>query len=130
MAHRGGVGSFLAGRAPVATDAPLMPFRKYLVNKALDQAPDREMPGTVPIPPNQSHDIAGARIYEENCALCHALPRNRTPTETICPCESRWKLGCARRLGPVGRYSVIRVVLKWVSRSDKPGPQTSLFCGS
>ena len=105
-------------------------FGKYLANKALDQAPDGEMPATVPIPPSQSHYIAGARIYKENSALCHALPRDRTPTEAICPCESRWKLGGARPLDPVGRYSVIRVVLKWVSQSDKPCPQTSVFCGS
>jgi len=49
-------------------------FGKYLANKALDQAPDGEMPATVPIPPSQSHYIAGARIYKENSALCHALP--------------------------------------------------------
>jgi hypothetical protein len=43
-------GYFLAGQAPVATDAPPMPFEKYLAKTALHKVLDREMPHTVPIP--------------------------------------------------------------------------------
>jgi NAD(P)-dependent dehydrogenase (short-subunit alcohol dehydrogenase family) len=43
-------GYFLAGQAPVATDAAPMPFEKYLAKKALHGALDREMPHSVSIP--------------------------------------------------------------------------------
>lgn len=65
---------FLAGQAPVATDAPPMPFEKYLAKKALHRALDREMPHTVPIPADEANYMAGAQIYKENCAVCHGLP--------------------------------------------------------
>jgi thiosulfate dehydrogenase len=65
---------FLAGQSPVATDAPPMPFEKYLTKKALDKVLDREMPHTVPIPANEFNYLAAAQIYKENCAVCHGLP--------------------------------------------------------
>jgi thiosulfate dehydrogenase len=65
---------FLAGQAPVATDAPPMPFEKYLAKKALHKVLDREMPHTVPIPANESNYLAAAQIYKENCAVCYGLP--------------------------------------------------------
>ncbi|MGC2197339.1 MAG: c-type cytochrome [Terriglobales bacterium] len=67
-------GYFLAGQAPVATDAPPMPFEKYLAKKALHKVLDREMPRTVPIPTDEPNYLAGAQVYRENCAVCHGLP--------------------------------------------------------
>jgi mono/diheme cytochrome c family protein len=66
-------GYFLAGQAPVATDAPPMPFEKYLAKKALHSVLDREMPHNVPIPADASNYMAGAQIYKEDCAVCHGL---------------------------------------------------------
>lgn len=67
-------GYFLAGQAPVATDASPMPFEKYLAKKALHKVLDREMPRTVPIPLDEANYMAGAQVYKENCAVCHGLP--------------------------------------------------------
>jgi thiosulfate dehydrogenase len=67
-------GYFLAGQAPVATDASPMPFEKYLAKKALHKVLDREMPRSVPIPAVDANYMAGAQVYKENCAVCHGLP--------------------------------------------------------
>lgn len=67
-------GYFVAGQAPVATDAPPMPFEKYLAKKALHKALDREMPHSVPIPTDEANYLAGVQVYKENCAVCHGLP--------------------------------------------------------
>lgn len=69
---------FLTGRAPVATDATPMPMEKYLAKKALHAVLDREMPKSVPIPSDEANYLAGARIYMDNCAVCHGLPSPAT----------------------------------------------------
>ena len=72
-------GYFLAGQAPVATDAAPMPFEKYLAKQALHKALAREMPHSVPIPADESNYRAGAQVYKDNCAVCHGLP-GKDPT--------------------------------------------------
>lgn len=67
-------GYFLMGQAPVATDAPPMPFEKYLAKTALHKVLARDMPHTVPIPADEANYLAGAQIYKENCSVCHGLP--------------------------------------------------------
>ncbi len=67
-------GYFLAGQAPVATDAPPMPFERYLAKTALHKVLDREMPHKAPIPADEANYLAGAQTYKENCAVCHGLP--------------------------------------------------------
>lgn len=68
---------FVTGRAPAATSAPAMPFEKMLAHKALNARIDKEMPKTVPISGDEANLAAGAQIYRENCAVCHALPGQR-----------------------------------------------------
>jgi mono/diheme cytochrome c family protein len=63
-----------SGRAPVATADPPLPFEKQLANSALHVRVDREMPKSVPIPANEETFRAGARVYGEHCAICHASP--------------------------------------------------------
>ncbi len=65
---------FISGRAPVATSAAPIPFEKYLAKKALDARVTREMPNTVPIPADEPNLLAGARVFRDNCAVCHGLP--------------------------------------------------------
>lgn len=72
-------GYFLAGQAPVATDAAPMPFEKYLAKQALHKVLAREMPHSVPIPADESNFRAGAQVYKDNCAVCHGLP-GKEPT--------------------------------------------------
>jgi mono/diheme cytochrome c family protein len=51
-----------------------MPMEKYLAKKALHAALDREMPKTVPIQPDETNYLAGAKLYKDQCAVCHGLP--------------------------------------------------------
>ena len=65
---------FATGSAPVATADHPMPFEKTMANKALHARIDREMPKTAPIPADESTYLSGAKIYAENCSICHGLP--------------------------------------------------------
>lgn len=62
---------FFTGTAPAATSAPPMPFEKMLAHKALNARIAKEMPTSVPVPADESNELAGARLYNENCAVCH-----------------------------------------------------------
>lgn len=65
---------FATGSAPVATADHPMPLEKSLANKALHARIEREMPKTVPISADESAYMAGAKIYVENCVVCHGYP--------------------------------------------------------
>ena len=65
---------FSTGSAPVATDDHPMPLEKTLANKALHARIEGEMPKTVPIAADETAYMAGAKIYVENCAVCHGYP--------------------------------------------------------
>jgi thiosulfate dehydrogenase len=65
---------FATGKAPVATAAPPMPFEKGLARKALNAKIRREMPQTVPIKADEPNLAAGAKVYQDHCAVCHGLP--------------------------------------------------------
>jgi mono/diheme cytochrome c family protein len=65
---------FSTGRAPVATKAPPMPFESKLAKMGqhayLDKLPHPEPQ----VPANETNLLQGAKIYQENCAVCHGLP--------------------------------------------------------
>jgi thiosulfate dehydrogenase len=63
-----------AGRMPVATSAPPLPFERSLDETALHARIAKEMPTTVPIAADEANLAAGGRIYREHCAFCHGLP--------------------------------------------------------
>ena len=65
---------FSTGSAPVATEDHPMPLEKTLAHKALAARIEREMPKTAPITADESAYLAGAKIYVENCAMCHGFP--------------------------------------------------------
>ena len=65
---------FSTGSAPVATSSQPMLFEKRMAKMALDARIKKEMPGTVPIPANDANYLAGAQIYQQDCAVCHGLP--------------------------------------------------------
>lgn len=64
---------FVSGSAPVATSAASMPFEKMLAHAALNARIHREMQKTVPIAADGANFTAGAKIYRDNCAICHNL---------------------------------------------------------
>ncbi len=72
---------FRFGYAPVATASSPMPFEKQLAQMALKQRIDKEAPKSSPVQPSDTNYEAGARVYRENCAICHGLPgQPKSPT--------------------------------------------------
>ena len=63
-----------SGLAPVATAAPPLPLERRLARMALHARMDKEMPAQSAIPATEPNLLAGARLYRENCAVCHGLP--------------------------------------------------------
>jgi thiosulfate dehydrogenase len=64
---------FMAGIAPVATASAPMPLEHFFAKAALHSRIGREMPKSVPISPDENTYLEGARIYRDNCAVCHGL---------------------------------------------------------
>jgi thiosulfate dehydrogenase len=62
------------GFAPVATDAPAMPFETRLAHMALNGKVDKEAPKTAPFQASKDDFLSGAHLYREHCAPCHGLP--------------------------------------------------------
>ena len=63
----------LGGMPVTTTDAPL-PFERYLAKQALKVAMHKETGRRAPIPPDDTNLLAGAKVYREQCAVCHGLP--------------------------------------------------------
>jgi thiosulfate dehydrogenase len=72
-------GYFSFGLAPVATSAQAMPFEKRMANMALQARVEKEMPKNVPVPANDTTYMAGAMVYNDNCAVCHGAPGKEMP---------------------------------------------------
>jgi mono/diheme cytochrome c family protein len=68
-----------SGRVPVATSDPMMPFERRLAKLAMHARVDKEQPNTVPIKADDAAYLAGARVYQDSCAMCHGLPNEPAP---------------------------------------------------
>jgi mono/diheme cytochrome c family protein len=65
---------FSSGKAPVATAAPPMPFEKSMARMGLKAYLDK-LPHPEPqVPADETNMISGAKVYKEQCAVCHGLP--------------------------------------------------------
>ena len=65
---------FSSGMAPVATSAPPIPFERTLARVALHSYLNK-LPHPAPqVPADEANVIAGAKVYKEQCAVCHGLP--------------------------------------------------------
>lgn len=65
---------FVTGMAPAATSASPMPMEDFLASAALHARIRREMPKTTPVAADEGIYLEGARVYREDCAVCHGLP--------------------------------------------------------
>ena len=65
---------FSSGRAPVATAAPPMPFEKTLAKMGLHAYLNKLPHPEPPVPMDEANLLSGARVYREQCAVCHGLP--------------------------------------------------------
>jgi len=70
---------FKAGKPPVATADPSLPFERQIVSVPLQARIEREMPKAAPIPADEAAFSAGAAIYRAQCAFCHGLPERPSP---------------------------------------------------
>jgi thiosulfate dehydrogenase len=68
---------FASGMAPVAVADPLMPFERKMTDLALDAHIAKQHVGESPVPADEPNLFAGAKVYKENCAVCHGLPNHR-----------------------------------------------------
>jgi thiosulfate dehydrogenase len=59
------------GGMPVATKGAPLPLEKYLARKALHRAMDAEGGAPSPLPADEPNFLAGARVYQAQCAVCH-----------------------------------------------------------
>lgn len=62
------------GYAPVATAAPALPFERWAAKTALHARITAEAPKQVPVAATEANLTAGAKVYRNNCMLCHGLP--------------------------------------------------------
>src|SRR5258708_21839451 len=134
---------FTWGMAPVPTDDPPMPFEKKMASKALNAHIDKQNIATPPVPADEPNRVAGAKVYKEQCAVCHgtpdqpspALASNMFPHATLIfkgkgvtddpPTESYWKAANGIRLsgmpGFKGQLTDTQLwqVAQFVANTDK-----------
>jgi thiosulfate dehydrogenase len=65
---------FSSGHAPVATSAPPMPFEKTFAKMGLHAYLNRLPHPSPRAPADETNLLAGARVYRDECAVCHGLP--------------------------------------------------------
>jgi thiosulfate dehydrogenase len=70
---------FASGMAPVASADPPMPFEKKMASKALNAHIDKQNIASAPVPADEANLVAGAKIYKDQCAVCHGLPDQPPP---------------------------------------------------
>ena len=61
----------ISGRMPVATKGPPLPLEKFLARKAQHAAMDPEIEKPSPLEANGTNLLAGAKVYQAQCAVCH-----------------------------------------------------------
>src|ERR1700722_19117732 len=75
-----GFGYIELGLAPVATSSAPLPFERLITGIALDARVSKEAPTSSPLQPSEEVYLAGAKVYQSNCAVCHGLPgQEQTP---------------------------------------------------
>lgn len=70
---------FVSGMAPVAVADPPLPYEKKMANRSLDAHIKNAKVPAPPIPADEENLLAGAKVYKENCAVCHGLPDQPPP---------------------------------------------------
>ncbi len=61
----------VSGGMPVATKGPPLPLEKFLAHKALAAAIGTEASKPSPLPADEPNLLAGAHVYQAQCAVCH-----------------------------------------------------------
>jgi mono/diheme cytochrome c family protein len=70
---------FVSGMAPAAVaDTPMM-MEKKMANRSLDAHIEKANVPAPPLQPTEDTLVAGAKLYKDNCAVCHGLPDQPPP---------------------------------------------------
>jgi len=70
----GGYFYFASGKVPVATNSPEMLFERKFAQLALHAYLDKLPHPNPAVPADEANLMSGAKVYKENCAVCHGLP--------------------------------------------------------
>lgn len=62
------------GFLSLATTASPLPFERSLAHTALRESVGKSRETKSPLEPTEENLLAGAKLYRENCAVCHGLP--------------------------------------------------------
>jgi len=65
---------FSGGHAPVATKSEEMPLEHKFAHMALQAYLEKLPHPNPPVPENEQSFLEGAKVYKEQCAVCHGLP--------------------------------------------------------
>jgi thiosulfate dehydrogenase len=72
-----GVGAYAfvrGGGVPMATTAAPLPLERTVARLALNASVESSLGLKNPRPVDQTNLMAGAHVYQQNCALCHGAP--------------------------------------------------------
>jgi mono/diheme cytochrome c family protein len=61
----------ILGGMPVATKGPPLPLEKAIARTALHAAMARDIGTPSPLPADEPNLLAGAKVYQHDCAVCH-----------------------------------------------------------
>ena len=64
---------FWLGYMPVSAKSGPLPFERKLAGMALEKRIEKEAPKDSPVQATEPNLLAGAKIYIENCAVCHGM---------------------------------------------------------
>ena len=146
---------FQFGHVPVAVADPPLPDEHAFTSVPLQSRIHREMIGTPPIQPDEASLVAGARIYSDQCAVCHGYygkPANiagnifpsapplwqKHPNSDVVgvsddpPGETFWKVSNGIRLSGMPSYKhLLSETQMWqvsllLANADKPLPPDAL----
>jgi len=75
----GGYAFIATGHMPMATSAGALPFEETVANMALRASVGSSRDLKAPLPVNDDTLIAGAKVYDGNCAMCHGAFQQPKP---------------------------------------------------
>jgi mono/diheme cytochrome c family protein len=70
---------FVSGMAPAAVADPPMMMERKMANRSLDAHIEKASVPAPPIQPSEDNYVAAAKLYKDQCAVCHGLPNQNPP---------------------------------------------------
>jgi thiosulfate dehydrogenase len=64
----------IGGGMPVATKGSPLPLEHFIAKKAIHAAMGREIARPSPVPADEPNLLAGAKVYNVHCSVCHGTP--------------------------------------------------------